>query len=83
MSDADPTRLGYNDCVLRNIIRAGWALLAWLVLFTPRGTALATHSSTHSSKHFQAPQALSLKLGNQVFNDLNNNGLRDADGRRC
>ena len=45
-----------------------------LALFTPRGTAIA--SSVPAP--FHAPDALSLKLGNQVFNDLNNNGLREG-----
>ena len=45
-----------------------------LAVFTPRGTAIASSAYALVS----APQAVSLKLGDQVFNDLNNNGLKES-----
>ena len=64
--------------MLRTFARAGLALAVMLALFTPRGTAIATFTQLPAPAPSHAPDALSLKLGNQVFNDLNNNGLRES-----
>jgi uncharacterized repeat protein (TIGR01451 family) len=49
-------------------------IAALLVCFAPRGTAFALPLPQKAQLN---PESLSLKLGNRVFEDLNNNGQRD------
>jgi uncharacterized repeat protein (TIGR01451 family) len=55
------------------------ALVAWLAVLIPRGTAFASSPQQTLPETSPGPESLSLKLGDQVFNDLNNNGQRDEN----